>query len=84
MNMLRIALLALLVCADLPAQTAAKLSPESETALRARVSKFWDGFVQGKFRLSDAYVAEDAKDDFFSWPKKRIRGYAIDSLFYYV
>ncbi len=82
MNMLRVALSLLVLCAMLPGQKAPKVAPETEAALKARVGKFWDGFVQGKYRLSDAYVAESAKEEFFSWPKKKIKGYAVDSINY--
>lgn len=58
------------------------IAPEKEAELKARVSKFWDGFVSGKYRQSDLYVAESAKEDFFAWPKKRIRGYTIDKIYY--
>jgi hypothetical protein len=57
-------------------------SPQSEAALRERVAKFWDGFVSGKYRQSDNYVADSAKEDFFSWPKKKIRGYQIEQIHY--
>lgn len=66
----------------LNAQDAVKIAPEKEAELRARVSKFWDGFVAGKFRSSDAYVSLDSKEEFFSWPKKKIKGYVIDRVLY--
>ena len=64
------------------AEEVIKVSPAKEAALKARVGKFWDGFALGKFRQSDAYVSEESKDDFFSWPKKKIKGYKIDKVFY--
>lgn len=72
----------LLLSGIVQAQEVIKVSPAVETALKLRVAKFWDGFALGKFRLSDAYVSEESKDDFFSWPKKKIKGYKIDKVFY--
>ncbi len=40
-----------------------------EEALRSRVMKFYQAHVDGKFRMADQYVAEDAKDDFFAADK---------------
>lgn len=55
---------------------------EKDKELRERASKFWDGFVTAKFRSSDVYVSDDAKEEYFSWPKKKIKGYKIDRVFY--
>jgi hypothetical protein len=82
MKMRRVILSLLLTCLVLPGQKVPKVAPEVEAALKARVGKFWDGFVQGKYRLSDAYVADSAKEDFFSWPKKKIKGYTVDAINY--
>lgn len=57
-------------------------TPDADAAIRDRVAKFWDGFVAGKYRQSDNYVSESAKEDFFSWPKKKIRGYKIEQILY--
>jgi hypothetical protein len=80
MNWLRFA--GFVFCLTLVAADAPKASPESEAKLKATVSKFWDGFVAAKFRQSDMQVCESAKDDFFVWPKKQIRGYKIMSIYY--
>jgi hypothetical protein len=82
MKMNRLAVGVLLACQLGFAQETIKISPEREAALKARISKFWDGFVSGKYRQSDLMVSEDSKEDFFSWPKKKIRGYTIDRIFY--
>ncbi len=82
MKMNRTALLLFLVCSLVPAQEIIKISAEREAALKQRVSKFWDGFVAAKYRQSDALVSEESKDAFFSWPKKQIKGYKIDQIFY--
>lgn len=82
LKMNRIGLLLLVACGLISAQETAKVSPEREAALKLHVSKFWDGFVAGKYRESDKYVAEDSKEEFFSWPKKKIKGYVIDQILY--
>jgi hypothetical protein len=66
------------VAADAPQ----KATPESEAKLKEVATKFWDGFVAGKFRQSDMQVCESAKDDFFVWPKKQIRGFKIQNIYY--
>jgi len=73
-----LATLAMTLCA----QQVVKIAPEKEAELKARVSKFWDGFVTAKYRSSDAFVSEESKEDFFSWPKKKIKGYTIDRIAY--
>ena len=78
----RITLSLLVACSLVSAQESIKISAEKEAALKQRVSKFWDGFVAGKYRQSDAFVSEDSKDAFFSWPKKQIKGYKIDQIYY--
>lgn len=42
-----------------------------DMALRDRATKFFQAHADGKFRLADAYVAEDSKDYFFAKPKTR-------------
>lgn len=79
---LRNFLVCFLACFSVMGQDVIQVAPEREQALKERVSKFWDGFVTAKYRQSDAYVSEDAKEEFFSWPKKKIRGYAIDRIYY--
>ena len=82
MNMLRILLVLAVGAGLLPGQERLKIEPEREAELKARVSKFWDGFVAAKYRASDAYVSDESKEEFFSWPKKKIKGYTIDQIFY--
>jgi hypothetical protein len=86
------ALMARLVCAQeqtgapkeiIVAEENRKVVPDDkDKELRERAAKFWDGFVTAKFRSSDVYVSDDAKEEYFSWPKKKIRGYKIDRVFY--
>ncbi len=54
--------------------------PGVEEALRARVSKFYQAHVDGKFRLADVVVAEDSKDAFFAADKKRFYSFQISSV----
>lgn len=79
-RMMPLAALLLVLANGAFGQTVVKASPEQESALRERVAKFWDGFVAGKYRQSDNYVSESAKEEFFSWPKKKIRGYKIEQI----
>ena len=49
----------------------------TDEALRARVSKFFQAHVDGKFRVADEVVAEDSKDAFFAADKSRYDAYEI-------
>lgn len=71
-----------LLCGLVQAEEVIKVAPATENALKLRVSKFWDGFALGKFRQSDEFVSAESKDDFFSWPKKKIKGFRIDKIYY--
>ncbi len=51
--------------------------PEVDQALRQRVSEFYKLLEDGRFRQTDAYLAEDAKDIYYEQEKKRIRGHEI-------
>jgi len=59
-----------------------KAPPDVDQALRARITKFYQAFVDGKFRLADALVADDAKDVFFAAEKKRYKACAIGNVAY--
>lgn len=52
----------------------------SEEALRARVSQFYQDFVDGKFRAADAFVADDSKDAFFAEEKIRYKSCSVGKL----
>jgi len=52
-------------------------APEVDQALRKRVSEFYKLLEEGRFRQTDAYLAEDAKDVYYEQEKKRIRGHEI-------
>jgi hypothetical protein len=59
-----------------------KAPPDVEQALHARIAKFYQAFIDGKFRLADALVAEDSKDVFFAAEKKRYKSCDIGSITY--
>ncbi len=52
-------------------------APEVDQALRKRVGEFYKLLEEGRFRQTDAYLAEDAKDVYYEQEKKRIRGHEI-------
>jgi hypothetical protein len=54
-----------------------KAPPEVDEALRARVSKFYQAHVDGKFRLAEQEIAEDSKDFFYNMEKTRYLGFEI-------
>jgi hypothetical protein len=54
-----------------------KAPPELDAALRARISKFYQAHVDGKFREAYELVAEDSKDIFFAAEKPRYRSFHI-------
>jgi hypothetical protein len=54
-----------------------KAPPELDTALRARISKFYQAHVDGKFREAYELVAEDSKDIFFAAEKPRYRSFNV-------
>jgi hypothetical protein len=51
--------------------------PGVEEALRARVNKFYDAFVAGKFKEAYLFVAEDSQDKFFELSKDQYKGCQI-------
>jgi hypothetical protein len=53
-----------------------------DDALRARVTQFYQHHVNGKLRLAEAFVAEEAKDDFYAAAKPNIKGFRIDQIAY--
>ena len=65
-----------------PAALFDKAPPNIDEALRARVTKFYQAHVEGKFRAADALVAEDSKDAFFEADKTRCRSFNIMSVKY--
>jgi hypothetical protein len=85
--MLRTCLLTICVCACAAAQdpgfvSAFKAPAGTNEALKARVSGFYQAYVDGKFRKADEFVAEDSKDAFFSMAKKQYKSFEILDLYY--
>lgn len=54
-----------------------KAPPEVDAALRARIAKFYQAHVDGKFREAYELVAEESKDIFFAAEKPRYRSFSI-------
>jgi hypothetical protein len=54
-----------------------KAPPEIDQALRARVNKFYDAFVAGKFKDAYLMVADDSQDKFFELSKDQYKGCEI-------
>jgi hypothetical protein len=69
----------LLVSAAVLAQTPSPAA-DVEQALRARVTEFFQDFVDGKFRQAINLVAEDTQDEYFSSPKAEIKTFKIDRI----
>lgn len=65
-----------------PAALFEKAPPDIDEALRARITKFYQAHVEGKFRAADALVAEDSKDAFFEADKTRCRSFNLMSVKY--
>lgn len=76
-------MLALLApCAIVAAQTTPtdvfdKAPPQVDSALRERVSKFFQAHVESKFRAAEEVVADDSKDFFYNMEKQHYLGYEI-------
>lgn len=59
-----------------------KAPPAVDEALRARVNKFYDAFVAGKFKDAYLLVAEDSQDKFFELSKDQYKGCEIIKVAY--
>lgn len=51
--------------------------PDIDKALRERIGKFYQAFVDGKFRVADEVVCEVSKDLFFAMEKRKHLDYEI-------
>src|SRR5215207_9021553 len=60
-----------------PAELFSKAPPAVEEALRANVTKFYQSYVDGKFRQATQFVAEDSQDTFFEADKRRCHSFEI-------
>lgn len=65
-----------------PAELFEKAPPDIDEALRARIAKFYQAHVDGKFRLADELVADDSKDFFFAASKTKFLGFEITKINY--
>jgi hypothetical protein len=65
-----------------PPPAAPQSAAEVDQALRERVTKFFQAHVDGRFRLSEQYVAEDTKDVFFAMEKPRYQKFKLASITY--
>ncbi|MCS6952994.1 MAG: hypothetical protein RMK57_14980 [Bryobacterales bacterium] len=76
-TMLRAAAICVVTLAAFGAQELVELlqkaPPDVDAALRARISKFYQAHVEGKFREAYDLVADDSKDVFFAAEKPRYR-----------
>ena len=59
-----------------------KAPPAADTALRERVSRFYQSYVDKKWRLSDELVAEDTKDRYYAAPKPPYYSFQISEIQY--
>ena len=60
----------------------AKAPPNLEDQLRARITEFYQCYVDGKFRKAEQLVAEESKDDFYAAGKPDIRSFRIGDIVY--
>lgn len=65
-----------------PVQASEKAPPEVDAALRARVTKFYDAIIAGKFKEAYVLVADDSQDKFFEMDKGNYRDCQIDVVQY--
>jgi hypothetical protein len=65
------------------AQTPSPVAPaDVDQALRARVTEFFQDFVDGKYRQAINLVAEDTQDEYFSSPKAELKSFKIEQIDY--
>ena len=57
-----------------------KAPPITDAALRERVAKFYQSYVDKKWRLSDEFVAEESKDRYYAAPKPPYLSYQINEI----
>ena len=65
-----------------PKITSEQAPPETDAALRARISQFFQAHVDGKFRLANQVVADDSQDLFFAIQKPRYLSFEIARINY--
>jgi hypothetical protein len=74
--------LASCLSAQPPSDLFQKAPPAVDEALRARIAKFFQLHVDGKFRQAESLVAEDSKDFFYSANKPKYMGFEIKNIAY--
>jgi hypothetical protein len=57
-----------------------KAPPDVEDSLRARATEFYQYHLNGKYRLAEQLVAEDAKDGFYAANKPDIKDFRIGEI----
>lgn len=81
---MRTLLILLMLAPAATAQTAVevfrKAPPITDAALRERVAKFYQSYVDKKWRLSDEFVAEESKDRYYAAPKPPYLSYQINEI----
>jgi hypothetical protein len=76
------ALMCALALAQTPTDVFEKAPPDVDQALRARVSKFFQAHVDGKFRLAEQVIHEDSQDSFYNAEKQRYLSFEIVKIQY--
>jgi hypothetical protein len=76
------ALLSLCAFAQSPTDVFDKAPPKVDEALRARVAKFFQAHVDGKFRQAEEVIHEDSQDEYYNSEKQRLIGFEIVSIKY--
>ncbi len=75
-----LALVSVLAAQDPFRQPPPKAAPEVEEALRSRVTQYYTLYQQGKYRQSEAYIAEEGRDAYYAIRKNTIYGFAVKEL----
>jgi len=74
--------LSLCAPAQSPTDVFDKAPPQVDASLRARVTKFLQAHVDGKFRRAEEVVHEDSKDAFYNSEKQKYKGFEIVKIVY--
>src|SRR5215469_6737098 len=67
---------------DQPASATPPPPPEVDQALRARVTEFFQDFVDAKFFPAMELVADDTKEEYFAAGKTPLKAYKIHDIHY--
>ena len=65
-----------------PTDLLSKAPPDVDEALRARVSKYYQAFVDAKPRRAEPLVAEDSQDFFYNMKKTQLLSFEIGKIEY--